>query len=111
MVDGRILLASDNDIPAEAAYADSGFNMPGNRTWSTVDTTGASELLKRAGIVPKGIDDPTGYLYTTLTGERLPFRGGSRNNAGSAGLGALNLAGARTNAGSNIGFRPRFRNL
>lgn len=38
---------------------------------------------------------------------RLPFRGGNRNNAGNAGLGALNLNNDRTNSNSNIGFRPR----
>ena len=112
MVDGRIFLASDNDIPAEAAYVDSGFNMPSNRTWSTVDTTGTSELLKRAGIVPKGIDDPTGRLYVNASGERLPLRGGSRGNAGAAGLGALSLFYPRTTSYSSaLGFRPRFRNL
>jgi hypothetical protein len=111
MVDGRILLSPDNEIVAESAYTDSGFDMPGNRTWASMDTTGASELLKRAGIVPKGINDPTGRLYTTLTGERLPFRGGYRSDAGLAGLGALHLGFARTASGSTLGFRPRFRNL
>ncbi len=38
---------------------------------------------------------------------RLPIRGGNRNNAGDAGLGALNLNNDRTNANTNIGFRPR----
>ena len=109
-VDGRIFLSSDNEIPAESAYVDSGFDMPGDGTWAAMVTTGASELLKRAGIVPKGINDPTGRLYTTLTGERRPFRGGSRNTAGSAGLGALYL-NARTRSYSRFGFRPRFRNL
>jgi retron-type reverse transcriptase len=37
---------------------------------------------------------------------RLPIRGGNWNNAGNAGLAALNLNNARTNANSNIGFRP-----
>jgi retron-type reverse transcriptase len=37
----------------------------------------------------------------------LPFRGGNRNNGANAGLGALNLNNERTNANSNIGFRPR----
>jgi hypothetical protein len=111
MVDGRILLLPDNEIVAESAYTNSGFDMPDNRTWASMDTTGASELLKRAGIVPKGISDPAGYLYTTLTGERVPSHGGSRGAAGAAGLGALNLARTRAASSSNIGFRPRFRNL
>ncbi len=37
----------------------------------------------------------------------LPFRGGNRNNGANAGLAALNLNNERTNANSNIGFRPR----
>jgi len=110
-VDGRIFLSSDNEIPAESAYVDSGFDMPGDDIWAAMVTTGASELLKRAAIVPKGINDPTGRLYTTITEERLPSRGGSRAGAGSAGLGALNLNNARAASSANIGFRPRFRNL
>ena len=109
-VDGRIFLSSDNEIPAESAYVDSGFDISDSNPWASLDTTGASELLKRAGIVPKGINDPTGRLYTTLTGERLPYRGGTRAS-GNAGLGALILSDARALSGSNIGFRPRFRNL
>lgn len=37
---------------------------------------------------------------------RLPIRGGSWNNAGNAGLAALNLNNARGNRNANIGFRP-----
>ena len=37
----------------------------------------------------------------------LPIRGGNRNNGGNAGLAALNLNNERTNANTNIGFRPR----
>jgi hypothetical protein len=110
MVDGRVLLSADNGIPAEAGYEDTLFDLPSNRTWSTVDNTGASDALKRALIVPKGVDDPLGYLYTNLTGERLPIRGGNRYSAGSAGLAALNLYLERTSAYTSLGFRPRFRN-
>jgi hypothetical protein len=37
---------------------------------------------------------------------RFPLRGGNWNNAGNAGLAALNLNNSRANANSNIGFRP-----
>nr|BBJ05144.1 hypothetical protein YBY_29930 [Marinobacter nauticus] len=110
MVDARVFLSPDNAIPSESGYSDTLFDLPSNRTWSTVDATGAGDALKRAMIVPKGVDDPQGYLYTTLTGERLPFRGGSRSIGAYAGLGALNLSNARTYSGSTLGFRPRFRN-
>lgn len=36
----------------------------------------------------------------------LPIRGGDYNNGANAGLFALNLNNARTNANGNIGFRP-----
>lgn len=36
---------------------------------------------------------------------RFPRRGGNRNNAGNAGLAALNLNNERTNSNSNIGLR------
>ncbi len=37
---------------------------------------------------------------------RFPLRGGNWNNGSNAGLGALNLNNGRSNANSNIGFRP-----
>ena len=109
-VDGRILLSSDNEIPAESAYVDSGFDISDSNPWASMDISGASEILKRAGIVPKGNNDPTGRLYVNASGERLPYRGGARRYAGLAGLGALRLDYPRTASYSNLGFRPRFRN-
>lgn len=38
--------------------------------------------------------------------ERLPIRGGNWNNGSRAGVFALNLNNARSNANTNIGFRP-----
>jgi len=38
--------------------------------------------------------------------ERLPIRGGNWNNGSRAGAFALNLNNARSNANTNIGFRP-----
>ena len=38
--------------------------------------------------------------------DRFPIRGGNWNNGTNAGLGALNLNNPRSNANSNIGFRP-----
>jgi len=110
MVDARVFLSPDNAIPSESGYSDTLFDLPSNRTWSTVDSTGAGDALKRALIVPKGVDDPQGYLYTNLTGERLPYRGGYRGSGASAGLAALALYLGRASSVSLIGFRPRFRN-
>ena len=111
IVDGRVFLSADNDIPIESLYADSGFDIDDSNPWSSLNTTGASEALKRALVAPKGINDPIGRLYVNVSGERLPFRGGGRGNAGNAGLGALYLNNPRTYSSSAIGFRPRFRNL
>lgn len=41
---------------------------------------------------------------------RFPIRGGNWNNGANAGVAALNLNNERTNANSNIGFRPALDN-
>lgn len=41
-----------------------------------------------------------------ITRNRFPLRGGNWNNGSNAGLGTLNLNNGRSNANSNIGFRP-----
>ena len=106
MVDGRILLAPDNDPTlAESAWADTGWDMPGGGTWASQDSTGAPQSVKRALIMPNGIADPDGNLWTNLSGERFPVRGGNRYNAGNAGLGALALGFARTASNTNLGRR------
>jgi len=106
MVDGRILLAPDNDPTlAESAWVDTGWNMPGGGTWASQDSTGAPQSVKRALIMPNGIADPDGNLWTNLSGERFPFRGGLRSHAGRAGLGALDLSTARTTSGTGLGLR------
>ena len=38
--------------------------------------------------------------------QRLPLRGGNWNNGALSGVFALNLNNLRSNANSNIGFRP-----
>jgi len=110
ILDGVVQLAPDSGDYTEAQYTNTGFTLPSARTWSTIDATGAPDSLKQALIVPNGVADPTGYQYINLTGERLPFRGGARDTAGTAGLAAVNLSYGRTIAYSALGFRPRFRN-
>lgn len=106
MVDGRILLAPDNDAAlAESAWVDTGWDMPSNRTWSTVDSAGAPQSVKRALIVPNGVSDPDGYLYTNLSGERFPIRGGARSGGANAGLAALFLDFARSSSHASFGLR------
>jgi hypothetical protein len=69
-----------------------------------------SDLLNMALISPDGVV-PQGWLYVRTAGERLPFRGGSRNYGGDAGLAALHLPNARSYSLSHLGFRPAFSNI
>lgn len=107
---GRVWLAPNNGALAESSFVDSAFDLPSSCTWSTVSNAAASNLVKQSLIAPATAGlSPAGYLYTDLTAERLPIRGGGWSGTSDAGLGALYLGNARTSAGSNLGFRPRFR--
>jgi hypothetical protein len=76
--------------------------------WSALPITGTAPLsTQQALLAPAGIA-PVGLAYARTYGERLPLRGGGWSNAGSAGLAALDLGSARTNAYSTVGFRPAF---
>lgn len=110
IVEGVVSLAADNGtVIAEASWANTGFTLPASNTWSGISNAGAPDALKRALIVrAAGVMSPQGYLYTTLTGERLPFRGGTWSTAGFAGLAALNLDYARSIRYASVGFRPAF---
>jgi len=110
LVDGRAFLAADNDKSlVESAWADTGFDMPNTSStnWSGLyDAQNEAPLpVRRALVMPNGVADPDGSMWTTLTGERFPSRGGRRSLGGTAGLGALNLSSERTYAGSLIGLR------
>lgn len=112
MVNGRAWLAPDNGRLTESQFVDSGFDMPTTRVFSSVPAAGAGALVKQSLIAPASTAlAPQGSLYTTLTDERLPIRGGVWYLSSNAGLGALYLGSARTDAHSHIGFRPRFRAL
>lgn len=112
LIDGRAHIALDNLIPAENLYFDTEYNMPAasNTNWAGL-AKNAPDILKKALIMPKGYADPSGSLWTTLSGERLPYRGGSRRDSGRAGLAALILNSDRSDSSTAFGFRPRFRNL
>ena len=47
-------------------------------------------------------------IWSSLTGERLPFRGGPWDAGTDAGLFALGLSSGRLNAGTSVGGRPAF---
>lgn len=106
LVDGRVFLAPDNDKSlVESAWVDTGWDMPANGTWAGKYDELAPQAVQRALIMPNGVADPDGYLYTNLEGERFPSRGGYRSRGGDAGLGALNLNGSRTRSHNGIGLR------
>lgn len=89
---------SDGETSASVQYKDmtaaSGVTVP--------------SLLKALGLHPHATDMERGRLYMRNEGERLPIRGGRWGNGVTAGVFALSLGDARSNALSGIGFRPAF---
>lgn len=75
-------------------------------------TAGVAEAtrlrLQQALIAPFFADDPSGYFYFDVDGERVPLRGGNWSDTSSAGPGALRLSYVRSNAYTSIGFFPAF---
>jgi len=107
MVDGRIFLAPDNDRSAtESSWVDTGWDMPSatSTNWSGLSTS-ATQDIQRALIMPNGVADPDGSMWTNLSGERFPGRGGSRGSGASAGLGALLLSPTRAHSNPSFGLR------
>lgn len=69
----------------------------------------ALQLLKQYGLFPAANAGLGGdAIYLTVTGERLPCRGGGWGNGATAGVFALHLSNARSGAGTDIGCRPAF---
>ena len=105
---GRVWLAPDNGKNDEADLIDTGYDLTAG-TFASRSTEGASDLLRQSLIVPASAAlSPVGQVYVNAEGARFPYRGGSWRLAGSAGLGALSLAYARTLTTASIGFRPAF---
>ncbi len=110
MVDGRIFLAPDNDKSlVESAWVDTEWDMPSasSSNWANFYSAENEAPLdvRRALIMPNGVADPDGSVWTNLEGERFPSRGGSRYHGGNAGLGALSLGNERTLAYISRGLR------
>lgn len=69
----------------------------------------ALQLLKQHGLFPvAGFGMGGDAFYLTMTGERLPLRGGSWDSGASAGVFALGLINVRSNANPSLGCRPAF---
>jgi hypothetical protein len=80
---------------------------------TTPTATGAgAELLQTLCLIPEpGLvsgDYGDDWFWSSLTGERIPLRGGSWYDESDAGVFALGLDYARTSAGTGIGFRSAY---
>lgn len=78
--------------------------------WKSVTKSASyvsNPLLKRLLIEPASAL-PSGRIYTSNEGERLPFRGGAWGDGAGAGLAALNLHNSRALTDTSLGFRPAF---
>ena len=65
--------------------------------------------LKRHGLFPLASSGlGSDVYYHTLTGERLPLRGGDWNSGAAAGVFAVYLNNVRSHADANLGARPAF---
>ncbi|MDR2531749.1 MAG: formylglycine-generating enzyme family protein [Oscillospiraceae bacterium] len=83
---------------------------------TTPAATGAgAALLQALGLIPEpdmtAADYETDHFWATLTGERVPIRGGGWHHAAQAGVFALTLNHARSYVGTHLGFRAAFVSL
>lgn len=88
VVDERISESQWDNLTKEAGYTE-------------------SQLLQRLLVSPADVA-MQGRLYVNTEGERVPRRGGNWSSGSIAGLGALVLGDARSDARSDVGFRPAF---
>jgi hypothetical protein len=96
--------ANDTLVRASGASFE-GMTNPG----ATPVGAAALQLLKRHGLFPAVATGLGGDgFWLDVTGERLPFRGGSWHYAAAGGVFALRLSYVRSFASSDIGARPAF---
>ena len=99
-----------------ADYTINGSNFGGIRNLSTTKPVTAVALarLKALCLYPHTENTASyngDYFGKSMTGETLPIRGGTWNNAAAAGVFALNLHNARSGTNTSVGARPAFVNL
>jgi len=84
----------------------------GSQVWGSMPKASGyagNERLQRLMIEPIACTSVlSGRFYWNLDGERVPFRGGSLNNASLAGPAALFCHHPRSYASSTVGFRSAF---
>ncbi len=109
---GTVKYASANSGTADfTLYRSSGSSFEGMVNSTGANPVGATALqvLRQHGLFPivgSGLGGDGFYL--TVTGERLPIRGGSWSNGAVSGAFALYLDLDRSVANANIGARPAF---
>ena len=79
-----------------------------NSTGANPVSAAALQLLKRYGLFPIAASLGGDGFYLDVTGERVPFRGGSWIDAAFTGVFALGLNFARSYSYAYIGARPAF---
>lgn len=109
---GTVKYAGANSGTADyTLYRASGSSFEGmvNSTGANPVSAAAIARLKALGLFPVA---PSGLggdgFYLNVSGERLPFRGGSWSDAAITGVFARYLTYDRTNSSANIGARPAF---
>lgn len=99
-----------------ADYTINGSNFGGIRNLSTTKPVTAVALARLKALCLHPLVEDTALFNgdsfaKTMTDERLPIRGSNWRVAAGAGVFALSLNGARSNAWPDIGARPAFVNL
>ena len=130
LVSGKIIMPADNDfLLPEADWPETGtlIDLPNSKPQisdtitrrdydgcyfkdvTVKDSYDVPVALKQALVSPSSFE-LSGRFWADNTEdfEALPIRGGSRCNAGNAGLAALDLGDERDDANSYLGFRPAF---
>jgi hypothetical protein len=108
---GTVHYADANSGTADyTLYRSSGQSFEGmaNSTGASPVGADALALCKALGLFP--IASPLGgdSFYISMSGERVPFRGGNWSDGAAAGVRALNLNFARSDSFTNVGVRPAF---
>ncbi|MDM1731427.1 SUMF1/EgtB/PvdO family nonheme iron enzyme [Acinetobacter towneri] len=98
-----------------ADYTINGASFGAIRNLSTTKPVSAAALARLKALCLYPVVEDTAkfnsdYFGKDITAERVPIRGGSWHNAAGAGVFALSLNSARSNASTSIGARPAFVN-
>ena len=114
--DQGVIIANDTGAKLGVAGADTLYTNGGVSygAWKGLPRTAAYAALSatiknrfQQAMIDPAFDNsaPVGNFWFDTTTERVPLRFGAWNDAGAAGVAALNLNNPRTNVNTDIGFR------